>query len=81
MAAVDKPYSGHDVSVYDSHLEQPKLSAGKIVFGFGYDSYDHYNYVVKLNPKTRTAVIESTFDIDCVGSSSGVAEYDCEVSE
>ena len=79
MANPDKPYSGHESSVNDTYVKQPTVKGNVISFGFGYDSYDHFNYDVTINAKSKMAVVRAATEIDCLGSSEGVAVYDCNV--
>ena len=77
MAVKNKPYSGHNISVYDSAITKPEIKNDKVQFSVSYDAYDHYSYDLKIDAKTKTAIIDSSSEIDCRGSALGTAVYDC----
>jgi hypothetical protein len=57
---------------------QPQVtSSGEITLAINSDGWDHFNYEIVLDPNSKTAEVHESIEIDCLGSSLGIAVYSC----
>lgn len=64
-----------------TYVRNLKTTAQSIKFNFGYSFYDHFEYAVTIDKKTKKAVLTARYEEDCGDPSTGLGVYDCEPRE
>jgi opacity protein-like surface antigen len=58
-----------------------KSSGGVIRTGLDIDGWDHFNYSISINSKSKTAEVREDVQLDCLDPYTAFGAYDCEISE
>ncbi len=73
--------SGRNDPSFEAVLETKRSSGETVVVSINSDSWDHYNYTVRLNTRTGQATVDEAIQQDCRNPASGVAVLNCQRSQ